>query len=289
MTTNATDTLLTLVTGGTGRTGRRVLARLEALDVPTRVGSRPAAPPFEWHDAATWAPVLDGVGAAYLCYHPDLAVPGAADTVGEFARTAVAAGVSRLVLLAGRGEEEAERTEDLVRAAAADSPATVTVVRASWFAQNFTEGPFRDELLGGELPLPVRDVREPFVDIDDIADVVTAALTEDRHAGRVYDVTGPRLLTFDEAVAEIAAAAGPPMRTVHVPLADYTAGMAAAGVPAEVTSLMEYLFRDVLDGRNASVGDGVQRALDRHARDFAGFARRAAAAGTWDARTPAAR
>ena len=191
-----------------------------------------------------------------------------------------------MVLLAGRGEEEAERAEELVRTAARGSGTTVTVVRSSWFAQNFSEGFFRDDLLAGELALPVDDVLEPFVDIDDVAEVATEALTDDRHAGQVYDVTGPRLLTFTQAVAEIASATGIAAGTTTVPLDEYIAAMAAVGVPREVTELMGYLFTDVLDGRNAVVGDGVERALGRPARDFRDFAGRAAANGAWD-RKPA--
>ncbi len=159
---------------------------------------------------------------------------------------------------------------------------TLTVVRASWFAQNFSEGFFRDDLLAGEVALPVGDVREPFIDIDDIADVVTAALIDPRHAGQVYEVTGPRLLTFREAVDEIADASGRVITTVPVTVTAYLTAMTDAGVPQELTELMAYLFTEVLDGRNASIGDGVQRALGRPARDFTEFARTAAAAGAFD-------
>ncbi len=273
-----------LVLGATGRTGRRVMHRLAARGLPARAGSRRGTPPFEWHNPAGWDEVIDGTRAAYLCYHPDLAVPGAADIVGAFARAAVDAGMSRLVLLTGRGEDAAQRTESLVRSAAAGSPTTVTVVRCSWFAQNFSEGFFRDEVLTGQVAMPVGDVLEPFVDVDDVADVVTAALTEPGHAGQVYEVTGPRLLTFHRAVAEIADATGRFITTVAVPTADYIGASAAAGEPAEVLELMTYLFTEVLDGRNANVGDGVERALGRPARDFTDFARRASAAGAW---TPA--
>jgi uncharacterized protein YbjT (DUF2867 family) len=281
MTPNSTDPQLTLILGATGRTGRRVMQRLAALDRPTRAGSRHGSPPFNWNAPEGWTAVLDGVGAAYLCFHPDLAIPGAAETVGAFARAAVGAGVSRLVLLSGRGEQEAVRTVALVRAAAAGSATTVTVVRCSWFAQNFSEGFFRDEVLTGHLAVPVGDVLEPFVDLDDVAEVVTAALTDPRHAGQVYEVTGPRLLTFDQAVAEIGDAAGLVVRPVHLPIAEYVDALSAAGEPAEVVELMTYLFTEVLDGRNASLGDGVQRALGRPAQDFTAFARKAAAAGCW--------
>jgi uncharacterized protein YbjT (DUF2867 family) len=267
----------TLVLGGHGKTGRRVAQRLSALGRPWRMGSRSATPPFSWDDPATWAPALQGAGSVYLSYFPDLAVPGAADTVGAFARLAVQRGVRRVVLLSGRGEEGAERAEQAVQASGADW----TVVRATWFNQNFSEGGFLDGVLAGELALPVGDVAEPFVDADDIADVAVAALTQDGHGGQVYELTGPRLLTFAQAAEEIARAIGRPVRCTPIPLDAFTDAMAAQGEPPEVVELLRYLFNDVLDGRNAHLADGVQRALGRAPRDFADFARDAAASGVW--------
>ena len=269
--------LPTLVLGGTGKTGRRVAQRLNALGRPWRMGSRNAQPPFAWENPATWAPALQGMGSVYISYFPDLAVPGAADTVGAFARLAVQQGVRRLVLLSGRGEEGAQLAEQAVQASGADC----TVVRATWFNQNFSEGGFLDGVLAGELMLPVGDVAEPFVDADDIADVAVAALTQDGHVGQVYELTGPRLLTFAQAAEEIAQAVGRPVRCTSIPLDDFTEAMAGQGEPPEVVALLRYLFNDVLDGRNAHLADGVQRALGRAPRDFADFAREAAASGRW--------
>ena len=124
---------------------------------------------------------------------------------------------------------------------------------------------------------------EPFVDADDIADVAVAALTEDGHIGRLYELTGPRLLTFAEAVDEVAKAAGREIRYVPISIEDYAAAAAEQGVPAEVIELLTYLFGEVLDGRNAHLTDGVQRALGRQPRDFAEYARDAAATGIWNA------
>src|SRR5215211_1116882 len=202
----------TLVLGATGKTGRRILERLAERGVPTRAGSRSVEPPFDWEDRATWAPALAGVGTVYISYFPDLAVPGAADTVGAFAELAVASGTRRLVLLSGRGEEEAQRAERIVQASGADW----TIVRCSWFDQNFSESHFLEPLLAGELALPADGVGEPFVDADDIADVAAAALTQDGHVGKLYELTGPRLLTFAEAVHEIATATGRDIRYVRI-------------------------------------------------------------------------
>jgi uncharacterized protein YbjT (DUF2867 family) len=269
----------TLVLGATGKTGRRVIERLEARNVPVRVGSRSAPLPFDWEDTSTWAKALQGVDALYISYFPDLAAPGAAAAIQLLTGMAVKAGVRRMVLISGRGEPEAQRCEEIVRAC----PVEWTLVRASWFAQNFSESYFLDPILAGEVELPAGDVGEPFVDADDIADVAVAALTEPGHAGQLYEVTGPRLLTFAEAVAEIGRACGREIRYRQIPIATYADRMAQMQVPQPVISLVTYLFGEVLDGRNASTTDGVMRALKRAPRDFRDYARDTAATGVWKA------
>jgi uncharacterized protein YbjT (DUF2867 family) len=267
----------TLVAGGTGKTGRRVVERLNRLGRPVRVGSRAAERPFDWEHVSTWNAVLDGVSVVYLSYYPDVAMPGAADVVRAFVDLAQRQGVRRLVLLSGRGEEEAERAEEVVKAADIEW----TIVRSSWFAQNFSENYLLDPILAGEVVLPSGTAAEPFIDAGDIADVAVAALTEDGHAGRLYEVTGPRLLTFAGAIGEIAEATGREIRYAEVTPEVYAAGLRAAGIPGDYVWLIHYLFTTVLDGRNASLADGVQRALGREPRDFGDFAREVAARGVW--------
>ena len=138
-----------------------------------------------------------------------------------------------------------------------------------------------DLVLSGEVALPAGDMGEPFVDADDIADVAVAALTDDRHIGELYELTGPRLLTFAQAIDEIATASGRDVRYVPLAMDDFVSGMAAQNVPGEVIGALRYLFSEVLDGRNAHLTDGVQRALGREPKDFSDFARDAADAGAW--------
>jgi len=267
-----------LVLNGTGKTGRRVVERLQGRGVAVRAGSRSGEPPFHWQDPSTWLAALRGTDAAFISYYPDLAAPGAAEAIAAFSELAVQNGTRRLVLLSGRGEEEAQRSEAVLKESGADW----TVVRCSWFMQNFSESYFLEPLLEGELALPADAIREPFVDADDVADVVVAALTDGRHAGQLYELTGPRLLRFDEAVAEIARASGETIRYAPLTIEQFAAGMADAGVPDDVVSLLGYLFTEVLDGRNAHLADGVQRALGRQPRDFSDYARDAAATGVWN-------
>jgi uncharacterized protein YbjT (DUF2867 family) len=268
----------TLVLGGTGKTGRRVADRLRGLGRPVRIGSRRADPPFDWDDRSTWPAVLRDVASAYVSYYPDLTFPGAVDAVGELARMAAGSGVERIVLLSGRGEEEARRAEEAVR----DAATGWTIIRASWFAQNFSEHFLLQSVLDGVIALPAGDVAEPFVDVDDIADVAAAALTDDGHSGQIYEVTGPRLLRFADVAAELTRATGRDVQYVAVTPAEYVAAAAAQGVPAEEVGPLAELFARVLDGRNAHLGDGVERALGRPPRDFADYARAAAATGVWD-------
>ena len=266
-----------LVLGGTGKTGRRIVSRLKRRGIETRIGSRSASPAFDWQDPDGWDATLKGAYSVYISYTPDLAVPAAKEAILELVHRAKAHGVKHLVLLSGRGEPDAQACERIVQESGIDW----TIVRASWFNQNFSEGEFLQLVLSGNITLPVGHVREPFIDADDIADVAVAALTETGHAGEVYEVTGPRLMTFEDVARDIANASGRPVKFVRIPSEDFLQGLRQAGAPDDQIWLLDYLFTNVLDGRNAHLTDGVQRALGRSPKDFSEFAREMAATGLW--------
>jgi uncharacterized protein YbjT (DUF2867 family) len=268
---------VTVVIGGTGKTGGRVAERLAAAGRPVRIGSRGGAPAFDWAEPGGWARVLEGADAVYVTYYPDLAFPGAAEAVGALAGVAARSGVRRMVLLSGRGEPGAQAAERELAAAGMEW----AVVRASFFAQNFSEGFLVDAVRAGVLALPAGEVGEPFVDADDLADVAVDALLAPVAPNRVHEVTGPRLLTFAEVAAELSAAAGHEVVYLPVSREEFVAGMVTEGVPADVAGAYGELFGEVLDGRNASVTDGVRATLGRPPRDFAAYAAAAATTGVW--------
>lgn len=265
--------LETVLIGGAGKTGKRVAERLARLGVPTSLASRRTPSRFDWDDEATWETALGRAKAAYLTFYPDLAVPWAAERVGKLARLAVTRGVERLVLLSGRGEHQVWPAERAVR----EAGAAFTIVRCAWFCQNFSEGLLLPPILEGELALPGGDVREPFVDVDDVADVVAAALTDERHAGHIYDLTGPRLLGFDEVVREISAVSGRSVRYRSVSDQQYAAILAPQLPEADARFMVE-LFSQLLDGHNQLLTDGVERALGRAPRDFREYVQQARSA-----------
>ncbi|WP_369217184.1 NAD(P)H-binding protein [Streptomyces flavofungini] len=271
-----------LVLGATGKTGRRVVARLRAAGHAVRAASRTAETPFDWHDRATWAPALAGASALYLVGPPG---PG---PVADFVEQAREAGVRRFVVLSGRGvevygdsfEPSMAAAERAVREAGVDW----TVIRPNNFSQNFDEDLFLAPLLAGRLALPVGDVPEPFVDAEDIADVAAALLTEDGHAGRVYELSGPLALTFAEAVAEMAEASGRPMRFEAITEEQYVAELTGEGVPEEAARSLAAVLTWLAEGHNAAPAPGVRDVLGREARDFGAYVKRTADAGGWDPR-----
>ncbi|MEM7075407.1 MAG: NmrA family NAD(P)-binding protein [Pseudomonadota bacterium] len=267
-----------LVIGATGKTGARVSERLEALGLPVRRGARGADIPFDWETPETWAPAFSGVRAAYITYFPDLAFPGAVEKLENLCRVARDSGAEHLVLLSGRGEHHARLGEEVVR----NSGVGFTIVRAAWFAQNFSEGYLRDPVLEGILPMPGGAIAEPIIDIDDIADVVVAALTQAGHVGELYEVTGPKLLTFAEMADVLTDVIGQKIQYVPISFDDFHANIAQVGGDF-VADVFTAIARETLDGRNAHVCDGVERALGRPPRNFETFAVTAARAGSWSA------
>ena len=279
MNTNTTTTTPSfLVVGANGKTGRRVAERLTAAGHALRAVSRSTTPPFDWYDASTWPAALDGIDRAYITFQPDIAVPGAAPIFEAFAIAAAEHGLERLVLLSGRNEPAAEACERILL----ESGVNTAVVRCSFFAQNFSEHFLYDAVADGVIALPAGDVLEPIIDADDIADVAFLALTEDGHVGRVHELTGPRLMSFHDAAADLSAATGREIVYLPVTPEQYIVGAIDAGVPPEEAEMLGALFAEIFDGRSASVTNGVTDALHRPPRDFADFAIAATAAGAWN-------
>lgn len=268
-----------LVLGSNGKTGRRVVTRLENNpEVEIRLGSRNEKIPFDWENPETWPNVLQDIDTVYITFQPDLAVPFAAEAIENFTKLASKSAVQKIVLLSGRGEKEAQVCEEIVK----KNIQNWTIVRASWFNQNFSESFFLDPILYGVVALPRAEALEPFTDADDIADVVTAALLDESHNGKTYELTGPRLLTFKEAVNEIANASGINISFQGLSLEEYTQMLKEYQVPDDHIWLVNYLFEQVLDGRNSNVTSDIEKILGRKAKDFSTYAEETAKTGIWN-------
>jgi uncharacterized protein YbjT (DUF2867 family) len=268
-----------LVIGGTGKTGRKVVEGLKQQNQIVRIGSRNESPSFEWNDPTSWSKALEGMDKVYIVYYPDLAVPGALEAIKGLTEAAKKAGIKKAVLLSGKGEKEAERCEQVVASSGLD----YTLVRASWFNQNFSESFLLDPILAGHIALPMPDARIPFVDTGDIAEVVVEALINDAHNGKTYEITGPRAMTFEEVVAEIADVTGRNLKYQAVSLEEYSGMMKTAGLPSDYIWLFNYLFREVLSKEsNQVVTSDVERVLGRKPNEFRDYVQKMAKPGVWN-------
>ena len=268
-----------LIIGKNGKTGARVNQRLHALGYETRAVSRSTTPSFDWEDPTTWASTIKGTRSAYVTYQPDLAVPNAEAAIKEFVRVARKNGLKHIVLLSGRGEDCAQRAEKILQ----DSGISWNIVRCSWFNQNFSESFMVEGILAGELVLPAADTLEPFVDADDIADVAVATLTDSGHRNKLYELTGPRALSFAQCVEQISEALGRPVKYTGIPVDAYISALNEQGAPEDLQWLLRELFTVVFDGRNSKVMPGVEEALGRPATDFKTYVQKTMASGAWDA------
>ncbi|MEW8364377.1 MAG: NmrA family transcriptional regulator [Candidatus Thiodiazotropha sp.] len=266
-----------LIIGKNGKTGSRVNQRLQTLGHTTRGVSRSTDPAFDWERPETWRAAMQGTQAAYLSYQPDLAVPHAQADITNFVEIAREVGLQHIVLLSGRGEEGAQRAEEIV----INSGLTWNIVRANWFFQNFSEGFMLEGIEAGELILPAGDTLEPFVDADDIADVAVAALTQPALRNRLFELSGPRAMTFSQCMRELSQALGREVRYTRIPVDDFIAALAEQGLPEEMQWLMRELFTVVLDGRNSRPAHGVEEALGRPATDFKHYIEKTIESGIW--------
>ncbi|MEO0330476.1 MAG: NAD(P)H-binding protein [Bacteroidota bacterium] len=264
--------------GGTGKTGRKVAQQLQALGQNVRIGSRSASPAFDWHNPSTWPAALEGMDKVYVTFQPDLAVPGARDAIETLVRQAQQSNVKKMVLLSGKGEREAELCEQIV----INSDLDYTIVRASWFNQNFSENFFLEPILAGHVALPQAEAKIPYVDTDDIADVVVESLTNDQHNGQIYELTGPELLTFPEVIDEIARVTGRNIQFTPISQKDYDQMLEEYNLPKDYIWLINYLFTEVLGNPDIhNVTHDIEQVLGRKPKSFAQYASETAATGVW--------
>jgi uncharacterized protein YbjT (DUF2867 family) len=278
-----------LILGGAGKTGRRVATRLGVRGVAFRLASRSSEPRIDWYDESTWSTAVHGTDTAYLAPPVD---PAGLDAAGRFVRQAAGDGLRRVVLLSGRGVGSPGREfavydgqlalEEAVKGSGLDW----TILQPAWFMQNFSEAWLHDYVRAGQLRLSAGEGAEAWIDTDDVGDVATEALLDDRHLGQTYALSGPRPLTLTQVAAELTAATG--RRVDYLPLDpdEHVAEMVAFGVSRPEAEALRDLFAVIRNHRSEYISDGVGQVLGRQPRDFTAWARATAAKRAWTVQPP---
>jgi uncharacterized protein YbjT (DUF2867 family) len=267
-----------LILGGAGKVGRRVARLLELDGHPVRAVSRSTSQRFHWRDSSTWRPALDDVDGVFVVG------PGSATDwsplLAGFLDAASTAGVRHAVLLSSRGVEflldgNVARAEQALRT----GRLPWTILRPTHFAQNFTEAMFIP--VDGHILAPVGDGAEPFIDVEDIAEVAAHVLAKGGAAGETVELSGPAAITFDQAAGILSEATGRPLTFRDQTGDGHIGALRAVGTPEEYVRWRMAMLDGIRRGADAYLSDGVTRILQRPATDFTAWARREATRAPW--------
>jgi ergot alkaloid biosynthesis protein len=276
---------LILVTGGTGKTGRRLVSELRGKGVECRVASRGATVaegerPFDWTLPESWDGALEGVSTAYLVAPSAVGEP--APVMIDFLRRAQKRGVSRFVLLSAAPLPAGGPAMGQVHLWLKENAAEWTVLRPSWFMQNFSEGQHLASIQDEDgIYSATEDGRVPFVSADDIATAAMAVLTSEDPFNSDFILTGDRPLSYDEVAERIGMAVGRRISHRRLSSDELAARYRLLGLPPVYAEKLAAMDRAIAEGAEDRTTDSVKFLLGRPPISFDDFVE--ASAASWSA------
>lgn len=276
------------IVGSTGNTGAALARLLHTRGVPFRALSRdPARARAALGEGVEIVGVprpedlVAGLRGAERVYAALGGTPQLLEVERAVIDAARAAGVRHLVKLSGVEVDPAPAQIQRIHAAAeahlVASGLDWTILGANFFFQNLLA--FAGAVRQGVLPMPTGAGRAAMVDVEDIAAVAAAALTEPGHEGRRYRVNGPEALDHAEVAAILARVTGREVRFLDLPGPAWEASLVGAGLPdwlaAQLTDIYTRFFGQP---GAAALSPDVERVLGRPGRTLAAWAEANAAA-----------
>lgn len=261
-----------LVTGAAGTTGSRVVAEMRCRGVAYRSATRrPRSSDqvrFDWDDSSTFADALRGVHAVYLVGPIEVVDPS--HQVEAFLDEATAAQVQRVVTLSSSAVEAGAPGPGVVHRMIASAMPEWTVLRPSWFMQNFFgDHPLAHAVRHGEIVTATGDAKVAFIDAGDIAAVAATVLTDHAPHNTDYVLTGPEALSYAQAADIISRAVGHMVRHRSVDPDTLVALFTSAGLSADYATLLASLDAVIAAGAENRVTESVQRITGRRPRSLA--------------------
>lgn len=271
-----------LITAGTGKVGREASKQLLDKGINFKAGTRnpenvtkvglPAenAVKFSFEDSGTWENALSNVNKVFIILPSSL--PGAEINVMKFLDSAVTSGVKNIVLMSAMGADKMDTPLRKIEKHIENSGIDFTIIRPSWFMQNFVT--FHLDMIknSNSIFLPCGNGKSGFIDARDIAATGIESLMNKDHSGKAYNLTGSQSLDHNKVAEIISKAAGKEVKYVDVPDDAAREGMLQAGMPDQYVSFMIMLYNGVKAGYSDIVTPDVKTVLGREPISFEQFA-----------------
>ncbi len=241
---------------------------LEKYNTPTRV----EAVPYDYYKSETHAPALQDVDRIYIISKDTDIEPD--KVLNPFIDKAKAVGVKQIVLMTGMGVERASdklgyrRLEKYVIASGID----YTILRPNWFMQIF-KAPFILATIKrhGSISLPAGHGKLSFIDAHDIAAMAAEALTEEKHRGKEYTLTGGEALSFAEGAEIISKVTKRTINYCESSIDELHKVISEMGGYPGPIDQIERMFYTVREGMVASIDMSVHEVLARPPISFEQF------------------
>jgi len=264
-----------LVTGASGNVGKTVLQEVAKSGAKHRAMYRSAAEAAkapagtetviaDFAKPETLSDALHGVESVYLVCSP---IPELVQLESNMIDACVAAGVKHVVqnsALGAGGYDKSfpswhRKVEDKLRG----TRLTWTILRPNSFHQNVvaffaptirTQGVFYNSM---------RDAKNSFLDVKDIAVVAARSLAGGAHAGKIYDLNGPEAIDYTELARKISKVAGREVKYVDIPMDAQRKALLEQGMPEWLVSALLDLQQYYLSGKGGETDGLLQKLLGR--------------------------
>ena len=278
-----------LITGGTGKTGTRIAERLGQLGYSYTTTRRSAEAitdsesqvQFNWYDSLTFFPALHHIERVYLV--APVGDPEPIKVMEPFIKMALGQGVRRFVLLSSASIPEEGAVFGPVHQLLKNTVQEWTVLRPSYFMQNFTEGQHVTTISQRDMIISAAGQGKiGFVSVEDIAEVAVRALVDHEAHNTEHIIMGPDSLSYDDVSRMISEVTG--RNIIHQSISDdaLTRSWLQAGLSKDYAAFMTELDRKIREeGTEDLNSDTVMRVTGKAPVSFQQFAKRHAGSGCW--------
>lgn len=248
-----------LVTGATGTIGQALIKQLQTKNADFVAGVRNVEEAkkklpsvsnfveFDFSNSATYEGAVENIDSVFVLGPP--IVLNLEELVAPFLDFLKGKGINRVVYLSALGSENMKLLtfHTTLTQKIKDDGFDYTILKPSFFAQNFKNYEWENITERGVVYVPAGTGKAGFVDVNDIAAVAAAALTEDGHSGKTYEITGPEILGYQDAANLLSEVMGKQIVYPNPTPEEFGATLKQAGAPDFIASYMIDVYSMILN------------------------------------------